>query len=240
MVTPLHCYNYDAQLKATLNHLVSYPQLRPFIGTGWPQQTNRVLLVAESHYLPEDSNGKSNSKTWYDGDETSLTQQEKGWINTRGVISAADHYTLDKGNFAKGHTIFYQLKAAIFDACQTKNKSQTLFQHFAYYNYFQRPAEIVGESIQVSGIDNRVAYNTIKAITEIAEPTAIIFVSKKAYITFSYWRKQQADPVFATLPVHHVPHPASPWWNRTSNVYNHLTGRARFIKIIKDMNYQLN
>lgn len=240
MAKPLHCYNYDAQLKATLKHMAGYPQLLPFIGNAWEQQISRVLFVAESHYLPETSNGKSNSETWYNNDASFLNPTEIGWSHTRGVVTAADQYAVDKKHFAKGHSIFYNLKKAIFEAWKIKNTGQTLFQHFGYYNYFQRPAEITGKSIINAGLDNRIAYYTIKAIAESTKPTTIIFVSKKAYNSFGYWRRQEMDRVFADTVVYHVPHPASAWWNKKSKAYNNLTGRARFIEILKDMKYQLN
>lgn len=244
MSTDHYCNSYDVDLKTLLNHLERYPQFLPFFGNRWKQQGSRVLFIAESHYLPEVSNGKSDSKTWYQSDATFLTKDDNEWTHTRGVVMAADRYALGGNHtFSKGHTIFYNMKSAIFDALQMTNKSQMLFQHFGYYNYFQRPAETLGKSINTSGEDYRIAYNTIKAIAETAKPTTLIFVSKMAYNSFNHWRKKEGDEIFTKIPVYHVPHPASAWWNKESKVYGNngqkITGRAKFINIIKTLNLQI-
>jgi hypothetical protein len=233
----LHSTNYDAQLKAALKHLVSYPQMLPFIGHAWDSHTDRILLIAESHYLPV---GRTcDSQTWYDGDASLLSKDEKDWTDTRGVIRVADDYSIYKEHHAKGHSIFYNMKSAIFAARQISKHDQRVFQNFGYYNYFQRPAEKSGKSIITSGNDYRVAYETLKAIAQIAKPTALVFVSKKAHTSFCHWRRQENDGIFDAIPSYSVPHPASAWWNKPSNAHGGITGKAKFINIIKKLDLQL-
>ncbi|MBE9664663.1 hypothetical protein [Mucilaginibacter myungsuensis] len=233
MDTNLYCSTYDALLKDRLVHLSNYPQFLPFIGNAWEGQQNRILLIAESHYLPSKSNGKSSSQTWYDGNKSLLSERERGWTNTRGIVEWADGYALDKTKFSKGHSIFYNIKNAVFDARNISKKDKYLFHQFGYYNYFQRPAEETGASIQLSGNDYRIAYNTIKAIAEIAQPTDLIFVSKKAYNSFIHWRNKEADGIFTNIRSHSVPHPASAWWNRPHNACDGKSGKQKFIDIIQ-------
>ncbi len=230
------CTAFDSNLKKGLKHFAFYPQMLPYFGNFWEQQTSKVLLIGESHYLPQSSDNKSNSQTWYK-EEISLTEPDKVWTNTRDVIIAADRYALDN-IFNKGHTIFYNLKAAIFESLQIpkENRNQELFKYIGYYNYFQRPAEKYGMSIINSYDDDHIAYETLKTIVLNAQPTAIIFVSKKAFNSFGLLRVQQKDQVFENMDIHHVPHPASPWWNRKSK---HGTGKEQFLNLLKDMNMQI-
>lgn len=194
----------------------------PFIGSAWETQTHKVMIIGESHYLRRESGNKSD-QSWYDSDESNLTDRERSQIHTRQVINDADKYLYP----CKAYTIFYNMKRAILG---DSYKHQLLFPRFGYYNYFQRPAEKTGESILLSGDDELIAYETLKAIYKIVRPTALIFVSKKAYNSFAAWRQGQNDAVFPDSLYHSVSHPASAWWHKKEGIH----GKAKFIDILNN------
>lgn len=237
-----HCITYDILLQTHLPHLANYPHYLPFIGNAWQVQKERVLFIAESHYLPEESNGKSDFKTWYDGTSKDLTTHDKEHINTRGVVQDAD----ENGNYQKGYTIFYNIRNAILEAHRAPKSKKPMFQNFGYYNYFQRPAEITGVSIRNTLKDDQIAYNTIKTIVQLTEPTIIIFVSKRAHNSFqTKLNIHDKNTIFQKVKICQVPHPASAWWNKASKRYSNtntpITGKTKFINIIKalDLNFKI-
>ncbi|MGN6397903.1 MAG: hypothetical protein ACTHMI_20190 [Mucilaginibacter sp.] len=237
MNTLLHCTNYDEQLQTALPHLKKYPQMLPFIGSAWTKAANKILFIGESHYLPNGSKIKNNSDDWYAGSADGFTGEELGHTSIRDIIADMEH-----GPFNKGYTIFYNLKRGITQVHPSYQHNEPLFHNFGYYNYFQRPAEINGGSIKNSRVDNQIAYKTLKTIVAISQPTTLIFVSKKA--VHSFWDENAKDSESAFPERFHLPHPASAWWNKKHKErYDSTevtTGKERFIKIITDLNLQLN
>jgi hypothetical protein len=227
--------SYDDQLQYSLIHLANYPQYLPFIGTHWDVLPDRVLFVGESHYLPKTSAGKSDSKTWYTRSSVNLTPFDHQHINTRGVILDAEF-----GKHNKAYLIFYNIKAVVQEVHNMKKSKEPLFQNFAYYNYFQRPAEITGKSINNCAIDNQVAYQTIKVFSETVKPTVVIFVSKRAYLSFWTEKRKSKDSIFNSIAIHHVPHPACAWWYRRNKSDKNRNGKEKFRKIIKDLNLKID
>jgi hypothetical protein len=230
METKLYCTTFDAELQSSLKHLVNYPGYLPFIGNGWESQKDKILFIGESHYLPKTSNGKSRSDTWYDMTQEKLAPGDFQNINTRGVVNDAETRT----GFNSPYSIFYNIRDAFNEARQLPKSKESFFKDFAFYNYFQRPAETFGKSIYNTRLDDEIAYKTLKAIVQIAKPTAIIFVSKKAFVSFWGIRKDTKDFILPPV-VKCVPHPASVWWNKRSKAYENLTGKDKFINIIKEL-----
>lgn len=229
MSESLHCTTFDQQLQEQLQHFKNYPQYLPFIGRAWQDQKEKILFIAESHYLPKNSNGKSNSESWYHNTSERLSDEERTWIDTRGVVKHA------------GHILFNNIKKAVFEAKQMDLNNDQLFERLGFYNYFQRPAEETGKSIQTSEIDCQVAYETLKAIASIIKPTVYIFVSKKAFNNFGYWRVKENDVVFQNVRLFVVAHPTSAWWNKPYKAGSSLriSGKERFIQIIKATDFQI-
>jgi len=227
--------SYDHELQASLKHLVSYPQYLPFIGSAWDVLQDRLLFVGESHYLPQSSAGKSNSTTWYNRTSQDLTKYDHQHIFTRGVIIDAE-----MGQFNKSYRIFYNIKSVIQEVHQLKKSKEPIFQNFGYYNYFQRPAEVTGNSINNCSIDNEVGYQTIKVLAETVKPTVVIFVSKRAYNSFMTENRASKNSTFDSIAIHHVPHPACAWWNRRNKSDKNRTGKERFSEIVRNLNLQLN
>lgn len=242
MTSTLYCNNYDEQLQQALPHLAAYPQLLPFIGHAWPQQQSKILLAAESHYLPKTFRGINNSQTWYNNDCNCLTNWQKQCITTRRVVTKADNYLVTNEPFNGSFQIFYNIKNAVFDSLGIKSKNKNIFQHLAFYNYFQRPAEITGDSINNTEVDDQVAYETLKAICNITQPTAIIFTSQKAYKSFKSQHIEK-NAITDSIRIQNVAHPASPWWNMESKKPSVTgiaeTGRAKFIRSLKLYNIHL-
>lgn len=220
---------YDSELQSKLDHLKIHPGYLPHIGLDYNEARVKTLIIAESHYLPKKHNHKFSAEDWYNNSEIiyKTIGNDKDWFHTRGVISC---YQNDEP-LLNGHRIFKNLE----NAYHTIYKDINLFKECVFFNYFQRPSEVEGDSISIHKIDSEIALKNLMIICEVLKPNKIIFVSSKAHKDFANnVSKEQSEK----LPyVGSVPHPsASSWWNRKSKQYGlkgeAVTGREKFIRII--------
>lgn len=224
---------YDTLLINRLNHLKEHPNYLPHIGRNFEQAKQRLIIVAESHYIHEDYDGLITADIWYNKPEKIYTTIGKcsGWFNTRGVIESYFSHK-KKRTVTGGLTIFMNIE----EAYKTVFKEVALFDECLYINYYQRPAEKKGLSIQVHPQDSKIALENLLILIDVFKLEKVIFVSSKAYKDFiANTTKEQRDK----LPfVGSVPHPsASSWWNRASMKYgvngDSVTGKAKFERIVR-------
>ncbi|WP_447928118.1 hypothetical protein [Vreelandella sp. EE27] len=199
-----------------LPHYQAYPRMRPFVGRLYGQDGPKILLVAESHYLPPESSLHLDSQRWYSGSEKELGVEDKpGWIHTRKII--------DKENgkwTARGHEIYRRINRALGEAGYPEGGN--LFRHVAFMNAFQRPAA-TGKSLNVQRADLEVAKQTLNGVINAIESDCVIFVSIKA-------KRHLARHI--EIDSKGVPHPACAWWYRASK---HGPGKERFIRYISEI-----
>lgn len=96
--------SYDNQLQSKLNHLRLHPAYLPHIGLNYNEARAKVLIIAESHYLPKRHNNKFIVIDWYKNPKSiyEIIGNVKGWFNTREVVKT---YQNSK-SLEKGHGIF--------------------------------------------------------------------------------------------------------------------------------------
>jgi hypothetical protein len=224
--------SYDNQL-LSLKHFSNLPEKLTHIGKHWDKQIERILFVAESHYVDitdfefQTKSEKlqiDNPDLFYQIQSNELTEAFRNYFNTRKVIS-----DITKGENLKGKDIYLNLKKVLAEYAGMA-VSEPVFDYFSIYNYFQRPS--YGNAITIKNTieDNKIAFNTISKITEVLKPTIIFFISVKAYNTFMQ-SKDSDDPIFNNIKIYRAPHPARAWWNKTSAEYGNKTGKG-FVKMI--------
>ncbi|MBZ5487263.1 hypothetical protein HW452_06965 [Halomonas aquamarina] len=207
-------YHHQQQFDNTfeqLPHYKAYPRMAPFVGSLYGHCGPKILLVAESHYLPPESSLHLDAQRWYAGSQADLgTDDQPGWIYTRKIIDK------EHGQWvARGHEIYRRLNRALGEAGYEGDGN--LFRYVAFMNGFQRPA-VTGKSLNVQPEDLEVARQTLNGVIDIIEPDRVIFVSTKAKRHLSKHLEIASSG---------VPHPASAWWYRASRLG---TGKERFIR----------
>ena len=220
---------YDQELQSKLKHLEVHPNYLPHIGLDYNESRVKTLIIAESHYVPEDYNNKFSADDWYN-DPARVYEalgSSKNWFNTRGVIR---HYQNEK-KLSKGHSIFNNLEKAYKEVFPEID----LFDECVFFNYFQRPAEKQGISIIVHKKDSDVALENLMVINEVLKPNKIIFVSMLAFENFerNVSKSQKEELPFIGA----VPHPgSSPKWNTKCKTYGlkgiAVTGKQKFQRIV--------
>jgi len=191
-----------------------YPLLKPFVGSDYGSNGPKILLIAESHYLPPESTIHKDSESWYLGQEGNLTLEEQKWMRTRRILNKPLN-----GWKAKGHTIYRNIESALLKAGLPANDS--VFRNVAFMNAFQRPAK-TGDSIRQTKQDIEVAVATIDQVIDAIQPDHIVFVSTKAKRAVGKRLKQKS------IGVHH---PACAWWNRKQDGQS---SKQRFIGLISE------
>jgi hypothetical protein len=100
---------YDDYLIAKLNHLQNHSCYLPHIGKDYDTALPKILIVAESHYLPATHNNAFSVDDWYFNFKkvySIIDSKGKGWINTRGVVGEYQKNNPKTG----GLSIFHNLE----------------------------------------------------------------------------------------------------------------------------------
>jgi hypothetical protein len=158
-----------------ITHYSNYPAMMPYVGSNYGANGKpKLLLVAESHYLPEGTTVSDDADHWYNSNQDMLNDEELGNINTKDILS------MDVWN-NRGHRIFTELNLCLDEAWG--NPGPRALTYAAFMNGFQRPSITESESIKdfVEDIDVEVSVKTIRQVAEVLSPDHITFVSKYAW-----------------------------------------------------------
>lgn len=188
-----------------IEHFKHYPQMIPFVGKNY--KDTRLLIIAESHYLPESDKERFN--TWYDYGKNSIPEtwndKNNGLVYLKKQVDSFNSENYENKEYPKenyycwvdytwtakivaavdwnngGHRIYKVLRTSLNDVL--KNNITNL-EDCAFMNFFQRPAKESGKSIQHDKDDIKVAGDTLQAVCEILKPAKLFFVSSRAYEAF--------------------------------------------------------
>lgn len=201
--------SFDKELQK-IDHYRKFPVMMPFIGKNYKTQNRKLLILCESHYLPEESTIHLDAEKWYNEvTEKDLNEVEKKWINTREITI---------WEFKNEQPPFINIYNALKDAGM-ENPEYSI----AYMNAFLRPS-IEGKSVKhiVEKIDFDVAGNVINKVIDIIQPSYVIFVSKFA------WDSLNGNIPFPNKDF--TAHPSSHgWWYDTTYPHN----KQKFIDMVK-------
>lgn len=204
---------FDQEIISKFKHFKKHPQLLPFIGREWNESPHKVLLVAESHYLPKEFNNKYGLKEWNNLDlSKSMDDSRAGYTNTRDNAYESWHSI---------HKIIFRSFKNLFGY----ENHRDVYDKISFYNYFQRPAEENGESIRNLKEDNELAYDFLQEFGSIIQPSWTFFLSKKSFNAY-----RQSGGTLDRVSV--VPHPNTSWWNTKSKKHSDRTGKEKFEQII--------
>jgi hypothetical protein len=203
------------------NHFFNYPRLTPWVGKNY-FNNKRILVIGESHYLPKGVTYHHDIDKWYAGNELELqdhikkfAESEKdkingiSYISTNGIMRfrSSDVSDSDRKRFsARGHTIYRNIFKILNDVIFQYDNYLDSVDEIAYYNFFQRPANITGDSIKPNQKDIEYAIDTFDFITKQIKPDIIIVVSKLSGL----YLKDKLNNYSHIITVH----PACAWWNR--------------------------
>ena len=223
--------HYDSALLA-LPFYRSHPYMLPFVGDDYDSSNHKkLLLIGESHYVPEGSTVHHNANAWYNGAPV-LNQEEQMWCNTRG--------TRGSGHF--GPEINRCLNLVL--------PSGNGWDQVAFLNYFLRPADCtmgiadLWDSYGGKNEDCEQAIRNFVNVLEILKPDLFVFLSATAcrqaededyprVFGDNLWDFTEARGIEYI----YTNHPSSPHWNQPMPRYKKsqgLTSRDFFCKWLKE------
>ena len=203
-----------------INHYKKFPQLIPFVGENYSDNVSyRILLVAESHYLPDYSEKSLDCEKWYSQHPIELDQEEINHTETREVVNTI----WDKN----GHMLFRELEKNL--ALFIPKYNGRSINSCAFMNAFQRPSKN-GITIKhfAKQTDFIVANKILKEVIKIINPSLVIFVSKYAWDSVGY----EIAKSFPKIRFEFVCHPGTGgrYWHNPN--YKH--GIEKFKSILKN------
>ena len=209
------------------DHLRRFPCMRPWIGSRYRDARHkRLLVIGESHYLPNESTIHHDPDRWYRSGQDDLSEEEVRWASTIGNIT---------GQWYRAHRIYRAIQDEVARILQESGVTPDDFplNHIAYCNYFLRPAPVAGGSMEgnVRPQDLDVAEEVLRWFTLHHRPELVIVTSRFA--------GRHAEQVIREhgLPCTTTPHPASRWWNTPTRSYGDVRGRDLFANFLKDRNW---
>ena len=210
---------YDADFKR-IEHYVKYPNMLPWVGKHYGKKYPKTIFIGESPYLPKGSTAQRNIDGWYNSTQKKLNEEELEYINLRAA---------PKGNiWDRSETVMAEL------GMEPPPKSDNIYEYFAYFNFFQRPAEKEGSGITPSEKDWTVANAVFRQNIAILKPKVVIFLSVKAWNNWDKWDKHKRPHIDFDF----TPHPGSRRWNMLTPQYKFrrsgpLKGSEKFRRLIK-------
>ncbi len=230
-------------------HYRKFPQMMPWVGSQFGKAHNKILIIGESHYLPKGSTIQREPKKWYESSISDLginpiaNESEIDYTETAEIVS----HGMNNWNNG-GHRFFRYIHTAMRDSGITLNSglNDNLFRYFAFYNFFQRPAEESGGSLKNTKLDDKIAYEVFEKNVEILNPDAVFVVSKKAWDSLMqwYWRSSEYKNINRfiiktnekNLLSGYAPHTACYrfWYKPYPRYENSFSGKEGFMDFIKE------
>ena len=219
--------DFDAKLKV-IDIYKKYELLMPFVGSRYHIADKKVLFIGESHYLPEKYNNVSDT-SWYEKnlEDYQIDDKAKIWLSTRYIIN---NHVINREVTAKSHDIYRNIGNVFGEVFEMGDYTKSL-PYVSFYNYFLRPAEVKGKSINNEDTDNKVSFKVLLRLTEILSPNKIIFVSRKAKKVFDSIYNKEIDLGL----IDSIQHPGSIHWNKPAKVNNGLTGKEKLMEILRKL-----
>lgn len=214
---------FDSRLGG-IAHYARYPEMMVAVGDLYGTAPVPVLVLGESHYL-DTAEVSNHPDHWYERRQL-VHAASAANIHTRQIFDNA----INGRKRRKSKAIFHALASALGASGIAMPGARSPLQSIAYMNYFQRPAEVSGESLVVHSRDVAEASDVVANVVSILQPKLVVFASRLA------WRHAKGDLaerlVSMGIDVLNVPHPATSWWNRPSRPMGDMSGRQRFIKAV--------
>lgn len=207
-----------------------FPEMKPFIGSDYERAKEKgcaLLVIGESHYLPNSSTIHKDCDVWYAANDSLLTQEEKGWINTSELIND----DIINKRFQKEHSIWKNGYQQINKYGPMLPDYIDCFEYTIFYNFYLRPANKGNSIKELRKHDDDVISNEyFDWMVKTYSPNGILFFSRFAYD--NCWAKNDLH-----IPVVATPHPGCRWWNRKSGKYGGRYGRDIVEDVMKGMNW---
>ena len=204
----------------------THPYMKPYVGERYESVSHKkLLIIGESHYLPDSSTVHLNIDEWYKG-ICNLTEEEKEWCNT-------EHSRLYGYGKQFQQTIERDLRECFHSD----------FKDVASFNYFLRPSNKGRSFKRICNIKDRLeSAKNFKKLIEVLKPDLIAFASLFVFDCVA-WKNdfplvnngENFEDFAKRKHIEYVKmnHPARGWWRRRVRGED-KTSQQLFIDFLKE------
>ena len=132
--------------------------------------------------------------------------------------------------YKRGHAIHRNICNLLSDIGITETLPNHACDHYAYYNFFQRPAQSQGDTIDAMDLDVLKAKEILNTVLDALAPDLVVFTSSKA------GKHGKGICLQRNIPAISVSHPACAWWNRPSGK-SQQTGRDKMRQFLEQLQW---
>lgn len=231
-------------------HYQRFPSMKPWQGSRYKHPSHkRLLVVGESHYLPDKSTIHLDAARWYSADERQLgfaqnkygqVQEELGWISTSRILGRVKM----EERSVKAHSIYCNIAAEVNAVGPRHARYRDALDDLAFYNYFQRPAS-EGLSMKLCRVpkDDEMAEKVLIWVVRDLDPQIIIFASSFAADYGKRVLQHRERMTGRHIDYWVTPHPGCAHWNMPEYTSPGgkmgLTGQELFGQILIDYHFKL-
>jgi hypothetical protein len=214
--------SYD-DLLSSIPFYQSHGCMTPFVGENYESSKHKkLLLIGESHYMPEGSIVHHDADLWYNGPLT-LSEEEQRWCDTCGSRGCNTSVFTNRVNSSLHELI---------------NSDNNAWQEVASINYFLRPCDYkqnvngLWRSYGGKNVDCEQAIcNFIKTL-EVLKPDLFVFLScKVCKLAERDYPKFFGGKLWGWTSLHNINytytnHPSSHWWYKPMKKYPRACGKT--------------
>lgn len=201
----------------------SHWYMTPFIGDNYESSNHKkLLLIGESHYMPEGSTVHHDADLWYNGIPT-LSEEEQRWCSTCGSRGYNTSVFTNRVN------------SSLHELIKSDNNA---WQEVASINYFLRPCDCkqnvngLWRSYDGKDVDCEQAICNFIKILDVLKPDLFVFLScnvckhaERDYPKFfggKLWDWTSLHNINYT----YTNHPSSHWWYKPMKNYSRACGKT--------------
>ncbi|MDE0362295.1 MAG: hypothetical protein OXI74_14090 [Rhodospirillaceae bacterium] len=144
-------------------HLKRFPCMLPWEGKEYHEY--RIIVVCESHYMPEASTINLEAERWYGATEADLSEPERSYIHTVECV----RFRLSPEG-----------RRALPDNAYVRINNVVRFERIVMANYFYRPAMYKSNinSVGITPLDLAVSDKVLRWLVASYSPKLVIVASK--------------------------------------------------------------
>lgn len=187
-MTRENIFKFDDELRKN-SFLDRHYECLPYVGEKY--ETTRLLLIGESHYIPEGARQYVDRDDYYNVTFDELEEWDNKDWDYRDSIYTRKVFNYRVYNKEKFETFFANIATEIakiiyhVDNPSIEQKREAM-HHYAFMNYYKRPSYEAGKSIEgLTAEDTKYAYDISSYNIEVLNPRLIIFLSKKHIMPFA-------------------------------------------------------
>lgn len=167
---------------------VQHPSIKPYIGDEYEAAEKKIFVVGESHYIK--TTEKFEVCDWYDLNDQAFIEKANpkdgnGWFYTDYIFREAQEKYSKHQSTERAKRIMWMIPRCIHEAKynEVPNKKQISKQmnEILFFNFFSRPMNVVGASIEETELDIIEANKKFEYLVEKYCPDKMFVLSKKVF-----------------------------------------------------------